>query len=497
MRRLSTTYKLTILLALLSLIPLTFLLDTYSSWETRQLQEHRLAACKQLAISASTFIRHQDHRASELLFQEFLQSNQEVMQLSLMREDGYTIYRMASERFQQASESGNLIRVPILRGDREWGSLNVEYIEAPITEYLSKMGQAIVLTIAVNLLTFGILLRKSLAVLNTNNTAPRRVRNALDTIAGGVVILDQQRRIVLANEAFQRSCHSSIESLTGKSLDSLGFRSSEDAFLPWDKSNDLAKPYTGITVFLPSGEEELCFLVNSTPISGQNESFAGTMVSFEDITLRERQRISLLQALAELETSKEQVHQQNLRLQELASKDNLTGLFNRRALFEYLDQFWSSYQESGQSLNCIMLDVDHFKKLNDNYGHAVGDDVLRNVAKTLQKTVGEMGIVGRYGGEEFCIALPGVDLSKGVEVAELVRRAIETDLAEPYAVTSSIGVSGVSLGASSCKEILEQADQALYAAKRGGRNAVCCWSPGGEEALLREVESIPRVGAKT
>ncbi len=122
----------------------------------------------------------------------------------------------------------------------------------------------------------------------------------------------------------------------------------------------------------------------------------------------------------------------------------------------------------------------------NNHGHAAGDQVLKDVARTIIQAVGETGIVGRYGGEEFCIILPRISVDDAKEVAEKVRVAICQELAEPYKVTSSFGVASASFGGASFQAMLEQADQALYSAKRGGRNAVRCWSPELVEEIAAE-----------
>ncbi len=180
--------------------------------------------------------------------------------------------------------------------------------------------------------------------------------------------------------------------------------------------------------------------------------------------------------MQELEASREQIRAQNNRLRELASRDALTGIMNRRELFEQLEQHWVEHKDHGDPLGCMMLDVDHFKKLNDTHGHAVGDQVLKSVARTLENTVGTRGLVARYGGEEFCVVTK-LNSELTAEIAEAVRRDIAVGLATPYSVTTSVGVSHVMHGAGTFQELLEQADKALYAAKHGGRNAVRCWSP--------------------
>ncbi len=216
------------------------------------------------------------------------------------------------------------------------------------------------------------------------------------------------------------------------------------------------------------------------------------MVSFEDVTTLEQQKQSLINAVSEIERSRELIHEQNLRLQELASKDALTGAWNRRALFEELDRVWNERICQVQELNCVMLDVDHFKKLNDNYGHGAGDQVLKDVAKTIIQAVGNCGVVGRYGGEEFCIILPAMPVEDAVQIAEKVRVAICEQLAEPYHVTASFGVSSASFGAVSFQAMLEQADQAFVLGKHGGRNAVRCWTADlAAELAQRTINALP------
>jgi diguanylate cyclase (GGDEF)-like protein len=146
-------------------------------------------------------------------------------------------------------------------------------------------------------------------------------------------------------------------------------------------------------------------------------------------------------------------------------------------------------QERGDlGLITILMDVDHFKKLNDEFGHAVGDGVLKDVVVVLQDIVGPRGMVARYGGEEFCVVMERARVDEGVRMAERIRSAIHELLEHPYRVTASFGVSGSQLGAKSLQAQLQQSDQGLYAAKRAGRNAVRCWSV----QLERETRDIER-----
>lgn len=163
--------------------------------------------------------------------------------------------------------------------------------------------------------------------------------------------------------------------------------------------------------------------------------------------------------------------------QRLACVDGLTGLLNRRALSGALATEVARSQRYGHSLSLVMVDVDHFKSINDRFGHATGDDVLKAVATSLEKARRRSDLAGRWGGEEFVVALSCTDAEGATIAGERLRRAIAAEVitvsGEELRVTASFGVA--TLGASETMEAcLARADRALYAAKAGGRNRVVC-----------------------
>ncbi len=141
-----------------------------------------------------------------------------------------------------------------------------------------------------------------------------------------------------------------------------------------------------------------------------------------------------------------------------------------------MEALWENREQTSGGMLSMMMDVDHFKKLNDRHGHAAGDAVLKDVVKVLHAVVADRGIVGRYGGEEFCVLVENCSTQTGMSLAEEIRSAIQTQLANPYNVTISIGVAHSSFQATSMQGMLEQADKALYSAKHSGRNAARLWS---------------------
>jgi diguanylate cyclase (GGDEF)-like protein len=163
----------------------------------------------------------------------------------------------------------------------------------------------------------------------------------------------------------------------------------------------------------------------------------------------------------------------------LATTDGLTGLLNRRSLDEQLRARFAEASRYGRSLAFVLIDVDHFKKVNDTHGHPAGDAVLRGVAAVVAAQARETDRAARYGGEEMALLLPETDLAGALVIAERLRAAVEqsshqTGSAE-LRVTVSVGVSALVAGGPSAagpEQLLEAADQALYRAKQGGRNRV-------------------------
>jgi diguanylate cyclase (GGDEF)-like protein len=156
-------------------------------------------------------------------------------------------------------------------------------------------------------------------------------------------------------------------------------------------------------------------------------------------------------------------------VERLAATDGLTGLVNRRVFEKVLHREVSRSWRSEQPLSLIVLDVDHFKAVNDTYGHQAGDDVLRHVGQVLADHCREVDVAARYGGEEFAVILPGCPPADAVGVAERIRTTV-AGCTGPVQVTCSAGVAAVPLNAADGKSLVAAADQALYESKSKGRN---------------------------
>jgi diguanylate cyclase (GGDEF)-like protein len=156
----------------------------------------------------------------------------------------------------------------------------------------------------------------------------------------------------------------------------------------------------------------------------------------------------------------------------------LTGIYNRRYLFELAEHRFAVASRYAQALAVMMFDIDHFKNINDTYGHAVGDQMLRSVAQIARAELRSADVIGRYGGEEFIVLLPMTNAAQAALLAERIRAGVaalrvSTEKGDA-SVTLSIGIveKMVSYPAESLEEIFRRVDRAMYAAKQAGRNRV-------------------------
>lgn len=187
-----------------------------------------------------------------------------------------------------------------------------------------------------------------------------------------------------------------------------------------------------------------------------------------------------------------------------ANTDELTGLANRRHFLEILEREVLQAKVKGSPLAVMMIDIDHFKMINDTYGHLGGDIILKQLAEILQENIFPLDIAARYGGEEFIIIMPDADINKASKAAERIRATVETTMwkisaAEQPHVTISGGLSIMEPdNPVDLFDLIKRADTALYAAKRGGRNRVANWEEVGmnEEEVHQENQDIQKLQSK-
>lgn len=460
-------------------------------------RRHKAALNENLAVSASLLKQYSGEPAVEKYLAAIVARHPDVLSACVRRADGTVLQQIGEhDRYWRlppgAPSTDENTYVPIISGKSQWGVVEVAFARqrglwAVIANYpiLPIAG----ITVLLNGVMVRWYLRRAFKYLDPTRSVPAHVRSTLDTFSEGVVVFDNDRRIVLANERFKQQLDKSDQELLGEPIESLPWDDEDGEYTPslWQVGDRAA--VEGMRLGLQVGTQRRIYFVNASPILGADGRRRGTIASFDDITPLEQKREELSQMLVELKSSRDELSVRNKELQYLATRDPLTGCLNRRTFFEVFDRAWHDAQRRHAPLSCFMVDVDHFKSVNDNYGHSMGDEVLRGVAATLMGTARETDVVCRYGGEEFCIVLPATDAGDAVESAERMRRAIERLEFDELRVTASLGVSALGMGAADPQELLDQADKCLYVAKRNGRNQVVRWDDVPEDV---ELEASPR-----
>lgn len=395
---------------------------------------------------------------------------------------------------EDGSSTLDQIRVPMLSGGTTWGEVQLAFHPALPQTALEWLFYPSVVALGIVALTsygaFYLYLRRVLEYLDPSKAIPDRVRSAFDTLGEGVLVLDKDGRVVLANKAFQGFHPDDRSDMVGRKIADVewlvaGFRRHHlRRPYPWTRAMEerLQIQDEPLEITGSGDDEPKRMLLGCAPILDGRGRLRGCLMTFSDVSALHRINNQLLETLRDLEASKEEIRRQNEDLHRLATRDPMTGCLNRRAFFDGADPLFEKIRDRQGELCCIMSDIDHFKSFNDRYGHTVGDMVIKSVAKCLASELREVDLLCRYGGEEFCILLPGSTAEQARDVAERLRAAIEAHAGAAIRdvpgirITSSFGVASIRQGGKDTGELIDQADNALYQSKKNGRNQVSVWA---------------------
>lgn len=457
-------------------------------------ERQQLEVRKRLAETLASQVGVTISRGDELLLQYLLESsverNPEILSVAVRRNDGVLVAQTKDHGLHWAKARPNEsspthIRFPIMINGAKRAEFELSF-EPLLNEShpIFKLPTFILLIIFVSLSGFvgyWFYIKRALKHLDPSAVVPARVRNALNILAEGVMILDRREQIVLANNSIIEQLQRTEQSLIGKKASSLGWfldPKQEAREYPWLRAIGSGVKQTGVRILLPTaGDKETIFQVNAVPILDAKGDSQGTIAVFEDITELETKSRLLEEMIQQLATSQAAIETKNKELTFLATRDPLTNCFNRRALYEHLSSKFDGARAGDTEFSCIMADIDFFKKVNDTYGHAAGDEVIKMAANSLREVVRDMDMVARFGGEEFCVILPGAPLEQAQMIAERCREKIAQKETNGIKVTGSFGVTSIRMGAVTANQLIQQADEALYYSKQHGRNQVTCWRP--------------------
>jgi diguanylate cyclase (GGDEF)-like protein/PAS domain S-box-containing protein len=485
--------SLGLIMAVVSIILLSDLLGIIPD-RTTAVIDGRKTIAETLAIQYSLAARNNDYDSIEASMTMLVERNEEVLSAALRKADGRLMAVVGDHTDNWDAGLGEKstptqLQVPIYKNatlKQKWGGVELRFTP---TSKINAFGIAVsplaLMTVFVGVigfLVFLLLIKKILTNIDPTAVMPSRVRRALDTLNEGVLLIDKKGRILFANEVFASATGVKEAQIIGKKAKDLGWKGNY-AELPWMKTMKSGDVAVGDKVeFDMPDRGTIQFIVNSTPVLDDKGKQQGVMVTFDDVTELEEKNNELRNMVSRLKSSSEKINRQNEELRVLATHDPLTNCLNRRSLFGQFEEKCLDAIKNNIEFSCLMLDIDHFKHVNDTYGHAAGDEVLREVSVAIKAGLRGNDKVFRYGGEEFCVLLPDSDIKFASILAERVRENIEAQVVDGAAegrgirVTASFGLSSIKFGAENLPALIETADDALYQSKRNGRNQVTTWS---------------------
>jgi diguanylate cyclase (GGDEF)-like protein len=400
------------------------------------------------------------------------------------------------------------MQVPLLNGETPAGRIEIAF--RPLLDESMVFGLPSKLLVFIGFIAvtgfagYYFVLARALRELDPGRAVPDRVKAAFDTLAEGVLILDDEERMLMANRAFADKMLENSDPELGRSASDLPWLSPAALplapdLLPWRIAIQKGHSVLGTAMGIRDSAGELQrLIVNATCIVDGKGIARGVIATFDDVTALHRTNEELKSSIRQLHLSQAKISEQNEQLTQLASSDPLTGCLNRRTFFDQAERLLSVALAAGQQLSFIMIDADHFKAVNDKFGHLAGDRVLVGLATLLKDCCKPPHLLGRYGGEEFCVVLVGAGEVEVEYWAERVRTAIagvRSWLPGGGRMTVSIGIAALGRQPCALADLVKRADDALYAAKSRGRNRFVNWKNLPKKSPARDV--APDVDAES
>lgn len=476
----------------------------------------RKAIAESLAVQFSMVVANDQLGSVTETLKVLVERNEDLQSAALRRDSGEVLSVFGNHDEYWTLKRGedstaNLLQVPLFDNTGTWGTVELSFVDISRSHQvfiLSNSFPAVIFLVALfGFFGYWLFLKRALKELDPSAVIPDRVRLALDTLSEGLIIVNQKNNIVFSNQAFASRVGMTSNDLVGRPSESLAWGgepgASDDRELPWSAillGEELPEDEV-FTIKLTSGlDKAYKFVINASVITSPEGDIRGAMITFDDVTEVERKNAELQDAMAQLYEGQREIRRQNQELHILATRDPLTNLHNRRSFMEGFDSLFIDAKHSGEALSCLMVDIDFFKQVNDNFGHSVGDVVIKLLAELLVKSSRSNDIIGRFGGEEFCVVLPETDSATAFGQAERVRIAIEQSIIKEFegkhSITVSIGMSNLDNGAMSVQEMLEEADKALYVAKENGRNRSVRWPTDLEKDVSAALNAVAMTKAE-
>ena len=297
--------------------------------------------------------------------------------------------------------------------------------------------------------------------------------DVLQYIDVGLVVLDKEFNVQLWNSFMQNHSAKGPSDILGKNI----FEQFPELPESWFRRKAESVFSLHISAFTTWEQRPYLFRFhNYRPVTSIADFMYqnSTIIPLKDTRGQVDHLCVIVYDVTEVAVNRIQIQAANEQLRLMSRTDGLTGLLNRKTWETELDEEFKRYARHKHTTSMLMFDIDHFKKINDGYGHPAGDEVIRQTARVLKECIREIDIAGRYGGEEFAVILVDTDAEGAKVVAERIRLAIEANTVhyEDFVInyTVSLGISQLHPGVKEKTQWIDLADKGLYEAKRNGRN---------------------------
>jgi diguanylate cyclase (GGDEF)-like protein len=466
--------------------------------------EVRKILSESLALQFSSVAEKGQFQIIQNTLREVVERNNDLRSAAIRTEEGQLI-ALAGQHLAHwtmsvdGKSTPTHIHVPLFKNGEKWATIEMRF--APllgnnmIKNFTNSFSGLVIFMALSGFIFYFLILKRTLRELDPTAVIPERVQKAFDTLKEGVLVLDKKEQIVMANTSFASFFNKEPENFIGMKGSELGWMNcrtpKQVKELPWfqvlrDGIDQISAPLN----FVDCSGKHIKVVASAAMVTDNKGNSCGSLVTFDDITQIEEKNFELNDLVEKLQLSNDEIQVKSQELEFLANHDPLTMCLNRRSMDRRLTSLFNSKNTENGELSCMMVDIDHFKLVNDRYGHAVGDQVIKTVADVLKSSTRDSDLVARYGGEEFCVILPDTSQKVATEIAEKLRLSIEKSSCAGVKVTVSLGTSSLNQHPNKPDELVNQADKALYAAKQSGRNRVISWGLDIQQEALEEVSTV-------
>lgn len=459
---------------------------------SKTMLELREKTSENLAIQSAMLIQSRDFNGLKKTLEEVVRNNKQIRSVAIRHKSGNIVLQVGDHTtywkpVDSTHSTEDFARLGISANDNPWGEVEIAYQASSPDSLIGWLKKPVVMSFSLLILgglaLYMFYLRGVFAYLDPSAVIPDRVRVAFDAFSEGVMMVDSTGRVMIANKMLRSWGEGMEGDLFGRHAKSLSVVNdalgADPKSYPWTKAMEALQSINGwpLKIALPSGDN-IKVTINCSVIQDGGSVVRGCLITFDNVTELDRMNEELKTTMTKLQKSQAEIEEKNEELYRLATRDPMTGAFNRRSFFAEAEKILENHRASKRPLCAVMCDIDHFKRFNDVYGHAIGDKVIIAFAKSLGVPLRTSDMLCRYGGEEFVILLPDAEPKVALAIAERLRVEVEQRAGpsirhtEPLNITCSFGVSQLEEDVVDLTMLIDRADQGLYVAKKSGRNRV-------------------------